>query len=204
MPFVPFNNEKETTRSLFVSSKLLVERIVGIISPPVNLLKLMSNNFIRFQYLHSFLIVDSWFPWCFKTYDSCCCSYLLSNPTHQVKLLFLLWQHPLLVETSRIVRNFVKTQEIPFDLAYSNLSPLLLLLVLTKAIIFFLVHSLSSWPWSIATYSIMQTLTFLLVIHYSILPLVFLWMCPNLILAIVPIKSTHIGVVMVCIFWPCT
>jgi hypothetical protein len=59
MPFVALNNEKETTRNLFLPSELLVEKVVGISSPPVSLLKLMSNRFIHFQYLHSLLIIDS-------------------------------------------------------------------------------------------------------------------------------------------------
>lgn len=200
--FVALNNEKETTRSLFLPFELLVEKVVGIFSPHVSLLELMSNSFIHFQYFH--WLVDSWFPWGLKTYDSCCCSYVLSYPTHKVKLFFLVWQHPLLVESSWIVMNFVKTQEIPFDLACLDLSSLLLLSILTMAITFFLVHLLSSWPWSIAIYSIMQTMTFILMIHCSFLPLVFLWMCLNLIWVVVPIKSIHLGVVVVCIFWPCT
>ncbi len=130
-------------------------------------------------------------------------TYFLT-PHIKSNLFFLLWQHPLLIKSSWLVRNFLKTQEIPFDLTCSNLGSLLLPSVLTKVITFFLVHSLSSWPWSIAIYSIMQTMTFLLVIHCSFLPLVFLWMCLNLIWVVVPIKSTHLGVVVVCIFWPCT
>ncbi len=47
-PFVALNNEKETIRSLFLPFKLLVERVVGIFSPLVSLLKLMSNSFIHF------------------------------------------------------------------------------------------------------------------------------------------------------------
>jgi hypothetical protein len=57
--FVALNNEKETTRSLFLPFELLVEKVVSIFSPPVSVLKLMSNSFIHFQYLHSLLIVDS-------------------------------------------------------------------------------------------------------------------------------------------------
>jgi hypothetical protein len=52
MPFVALNNEKETTRSLFLPSELLVERVVEIFT---------TCDFVEiyFQYLHSFLIVDS-------------------------------------------------------------------------------------------------------------------------------------------------
>jgi hypothetical protein len=58
MPFVALDNEKKTIRILFLPSKLLAKRVVGIFSPHVSLLKLMSNSFIHFQYLHSFLIID--------------------------------------------------------------------------------------------------------------------------------------------------